>query len=314
MIRGFTGLTIAVLLFSLVRSEVISIGERVEVNSDQLRLGDIAQIRPADAETAKVPIGYAPYPGHYRWITRSDIENYLHKWGLDQKVEIQMNERVLITRQSQQVDRTRIEEKVQEFLSSLNPELKISVRQIQIPEDLFLPVGPVELSIDPPASVARLSGLSLKVDFYLGGDRLKSQWIRLDAVAEAPVVVLKREVLYGQALRRSDLGVEVRQFDRLEGVFTNLDDVVGSVAKRSLPEGEVVTKKDLKEAVLVNRGDVVTLLARGSAFVVNTLGRSRDSGSKGDTVVIENLDSKQLVHATVIGSKTVEVLIAGGTR
>ena len=110
------------------------------------------------------------------------------------------------------------------------------------------------------------------------------------------------------------MAIEVRQFDQLAGIFTNKNDVVGSVAKRSIQEGEILTEKDLKEAILVNRGDVVTLLARGSAFVVSALGRSRGTGSRGDAVVIENLDSKQLVHATVVGNKTVEVVIAGGAR
>jgi flagella basal body P-ring formation protein FlgA len=86
------------------------------------------------------------------------------------------------------------------------------------------------------------------------------------------------------------------------------------VSKRALREGEVVTRNDLKEAALVKRGDVVTLLARGSGFTVSALGEARDGGSKGDAVLVENLDSKQLVHATVIGHKTVEVVVAGGVR
>ena len=90
--------------------------------------------------------------------------------------------------------------------------------------------------------------------------------------------------------------------------------VVGGIPKRSLQQGEMLTRKDLREAMLVKRGDVVTLLARGPAFSVSALGRARDSGCRGDAVVVENLDSKQLVHATVVGTKTVEVVVAGGVR
>ena len=314
MTRGFAALTIAIFLVSFASGEVVSISDRAEVNSDLISLGDIAQIRPANSQIAGVPIGYAPYPGHYRWITKPDIEHYLHKCGLDQKVEIRMDERVLVTRESQQVNPEIIEGKVRQFLDSLNPAYRISIQQIQVPRELFLPNGPIEISIDSPASVTRLSGLSLKIDFYSQGERVKSQWVHVDAVAEAPVVVAKKAVPYGQALRFSDLEIEVRQFDRLEGMFTTKTEVIGSVAKRSLQEGEILTQKDLKEAVLVSRGDVVTLLVRGPAFLVSALGRARDSGSRGDAVVIENLDSKQLVHATVVGDKTVEVVVAGGVR
>jgi len=314
MIRKLTGLTFVFWFVFSVRGEVVRIGERVEVEAELLSLGDIAQILPANPEIAGISIGYAPYPGHYRWLTKPDIQNYLHRWGLDQKVELQMSERVLITRDSQQIQAGVIEQKVLDFLRSLNPAFEFSIEQIQMPENLYLPVGSIEMSIDPPPSVTRLDGMSLKLDFFSEGERLRSQWVRVDAVAKAQVVVLNKDVSYGEPLRRADLKIEPRHFDRLEGVFTSLDDVVDCVAKRSLTEGEILTQRDLKEAVLVQRGDVVTLLVRGPAFVVSALGRSRDSGARGDAVVIENLDSKQLVHATVVGQKMVQVVVAGGVR
>lgn len=314
MIRGFAALVFAAFFVSSAVGEVIRIAERIEVSSERMSLGDIARILPANAELANVPIGYAPYPGHYRWITKPDIKRYLYKWGLDQGVEIQMDDRILITRESQQVQPDVIEEEVLKFLSAINPGVRISIQKIQIPQDLFLPTGSFQLSIDAPPSIDRLSGLSLKLNFYSDGEHLKSRWVRVKAVAEAPIVVVNKDVPYGQPLKPSDLEIEDRQSDRLGGFFTNRVDVIGSVAKRSLREGEVVTKKDLREAVLVKRGDVVTLLARGPAFVVSALGRSRDSGSRGDAVVIENLESKELVHATVVGNKTVEVIVAGGAQ
>ena len=314
MIPRFAKFLLVLFFVPYASGEVVSIDNRVEVVSEQISLGDIAQILPANAQLSGVPIGYAPYPGHYRWITKPDIQDYLHKWGFDGKVQVQMDDRVLITRESQQVEPEMIEAKVRQFLSSLNPEYEISIQQLQIPDDLFLPTGAVEVSVDSPSSVTRLNGLSLKLDFYSKGERLKSQWVRVHAVAEGPVVVTKKDVPYGQMLRPSDLEVEVRQFDRLDGFFAKETDVIGSVAKRSLREGEVLTGKDLKEAILVNRGDVVTLLARGPSFVVSALGKSRDSGGRGDSVMIENLDSRQLVHATVVGNKTVEVVVAGGAK
>ncbi|MGW8180058.1 MAG: flagellar basal body P-ring formation chaperone FlgA [bacterium] len=314
MIRGLSKSILVLFFVPFASGEVVSIGERVAVESEQISLGDIAQILPANPQLAGVPLGYAPYPGHYRWITKPDIQNYLYKWGFDGKVQVEMDERVLITRESQQVEPKMIEEKVRQFLGSLNPDYKISIQQLQIPDDLFLPTGAVELSIDSPSSVTRLNGLSLKLDFYSEGERLRSQWVRVNAVAEAPVVIAKQDVPYGQTLRRSDLQVEVRQFERLDAFFTTANDVVGNVAKRSLKEGEILTRKDLKEAVLVHRGDVVTLMARGPSFVVSALGKSRDSGGRGDSVMIENLDSRQLVYATVVGNKTVEVVVAGGSK
>lgn len=314
MRQALATVTTALFFFTFASGEVIRIDERVEVNSEQISLGDIAQILPENSNLAQIPIGYAPYPGYYRWISKPDIESCLHKWGFDQKVEIKMKERVLVTRESQLVDSATIESEVSRFLASSFPDYRITIRELQVPSDLFLPSGPLEVSVDSPASLNRLDGVSLKLNFTSRGERLKSQWVRVSAVAEGTVVVLRQDVPYGKSLSRSDLTAEIRSFNRLESYITNENDVIGCIAKRALREGEILTRRDLKEAVLVNRGDVVTLLARGPAFVVRALGRSRDSGSRGDAVVIENLDSKQLVHATVVGNKTVEVVVAGGAR
>ena len=62
-------LTFLLLCFCLVSSglsQVIEVEDRVEVSGDTLVLGDIAQIGNRFAILSEIPIGYAPYPGHYR--------------------------------------------------------------------------------------------------------------------------------------------------------------------------------------------------------------------------------------------------------
>ena len=172
MIRVYLAVISALLAVPSVSAQLVRIEERVEVESERMSLGDIAEIVPANEQLAGVPLGYSPYPGHYRWISKPDIEGYLHKWGLDRNVVIQMKDRVLVTRESEQVEAGRIEERVRNFLSSAHPEASIKIHQIQIPEDVFVPKGEVELRVDPPKSVDRLHGLSLKVDFYSGGKLL----------------------------------------------------------------------------------------------------------------------------------------------
>ena len=51
----------------------------------------------------------------------------------------------------------------------------------------------------------------------------------------------------------------------------------------------------------------MTLIVRSKTFRISTIARARDKGSNGDSITVENLGSKQLVLATVIGNRTVEV-------
>ena len=71
--------------------------------------------------------------------------------------------------------------------------------------------------------------------------------------------------------------------------------------------GEIVRQQDLKRPILVKRGDHVTVIARGNSFIVSTLGRARDGGSMGDSVQIENLQSKQTLRGIIVGERKVQV-------
>jgi flagella basal body P-ring formation protein FlgA len=314
MLRALVFLVVGILLNPALAGQIVRIADRVEVKSERIVLKDIAQIEPALPELTKIPLGYAPYPGHHRWMTKSDVEHYLHKWGVREGVEIRMSEKVLITRQSQPVEAEKIVRKVEQFLVSAHPGMKISIRGVTLPDAFFLPRGRVDIRVDAPSSVRRLKGLNLKLDFYVDSQRYKSQWVKINAVAEGPVLVLQRDIPFGQPLKNSDLAKQVRQFEKIEDFVLSPEGAVGRISKRPLSRGEILRRTDLRLPTLVKRGEVVTLMARGGSFVVSTLARARDSGSRGDTILVENLDSKEIVNARITASRTVEALVPGDLR
>jgi flagella basal body P-ring formation protein FlgA len=277
-------------------------------------LGDIARIEPSSSRLAGIPIGYAPYPGNYRWLEKADVENYLRKWGLSETARVEMSDRVLIVRESQFVDSDRISRSIQEYLSTVHPEFEFQIQQILVPQDVVLPEGNVEIEVQGPRTLTRINGLSLKVDFLVDGKRHKSQWVQLEAKAIGDVVVLNHDVRYGQPIRREDLRIERRELNRLEGLVHHPEDAVGNVPKTALREGDELLSRNLKEPMLVRRGDVVSLLAKGSRFVVKTLAKAKDSGTRGELIMVENVDSKQLVQAMIVGPKTVSVLLPEVSR
>jgi flagella basal body P-ring formation protein FlgA len=84
------------------------------------------------------------------------------------------------------------------------------------------------------------------------------------------------------------------------------------LAKRNLPLGEVLDRKDFRRETLVRRGQPVTLVARIGSVRVTCTGRALGDGALGDRVGVEGLDEKgrrngNRVFGIVKGTGTVEV-------
>jgi len=298
-------------IFSLginVSAQVVQIPEQVEVSSDTLVLSDIAGIDAQSAELAQIPIGHAPYPGHYRWLKRVDLERYLRKWGVDLRlIQIEMKDPVLITRASQGVPRELIRRAVESFLKMERPDLEFLIEKINFPGQVILPEGDISIHVNLAGGLVHLDQISLKLDFFVEGERYKSQWTRVALRARVLAVVTSRDVPYGYRLQSPDLVLREKELHRLDEFLTQIDGAVGNVTKRRLQAGEIVRRQDLKRPILVKRGDDVTVVARGNSFIVSTLGRARDGGSMGDYIQIENLQSKQTLRGIIVGERKVQV-------
>lgn len=305
----------------------IRIPERVEVSSDTLVLGDIAAVECQECsgrsvsgpynglQLTSIPLGYAPYAGQYRWLDKSEVENYLRRSGVDPAgVRLEMNDRVLVTRKTQTVPVERIREALESFLRSAQPLLSFSIESIEAPKDLILPLGRLRLEVDGPARLAELENLTLKVDFYIDDRRQRSQWVKVNLVGQGEVLVVTRDLSFGERIQPSDLRIEPRRMTRLEGFFANVREAAGLEAKRPIAAGEILTRQDVRPAALVRRGEVLTVLAQGKNFVISTLGRAREGGAMGEHILVENLESKQTVRAQVVREKTVQVQLAGGIQ
>jgi flagellar basal body P-ring formation protein FlgA len=302
---------IALSVAAEARASVVQLPERVEVVADRVCLGDLNG--RLSAELRAVPLGYAPYPGHYRWVARDEVLSALRRAGFAD-VTLRMPDRLLLTRASQKLEEAPVREAIEGHLAALFPELRITILDCEMPQEVFLPAGSVRVEVDGASPPTTLDGISLKLNMLVDGRHERSQWARVRAKAEGRVVVLARDLGFDEALRRGDLVLEIREIQRPDGFFTDLESVEGAVARRALRKGTVLTPRDVKEPVLVRRGDVVTLIAKGASFRLSTSARARDSGGRGDSVVVENLDSRQLIAGTVVGPRTVEILVSEASQ
>lgn len=123
------------------------------------------------------------------------------------------------------------------------------------------------------------------------------------------VVVTRRPVVRGQALRTDDLMLnEVDTTGLRKAYFTQIEDVVGLLSKRSIATGATLHAGLLKQAKLVKRGSRVEIVANFDGLEVRMRGEALSDGGRGDRIRVKNLNSGRVISGTVVGGGTIHVL------
>ncbi len=108
------------------------------------------------------------------------------------------------------------------------------------------------------------------------------------------VVVAKRPLGTGAFVRREDLTLERRIFDRPEEVgLDSADRVVGQQMKRFVAAGEMIRLSDVKSEDLVKRSRPVTIVGTDHNISIQLHGVALDSGGYGDNVRVRIGDTRK---------------------
>lgn len=108
------------------------------------------------------------------------------------------------------------------------------------------------------------------------------------------VVVAKRPLGTGAFVRREDLTLERRIFDRPEDVgLDSADRVVGQQMKHFVAAGEMIRPTDVKSEDLVKRSRPVTIVGADHNISIQLHGVALDSGGYGDNVRVRIGDTRK---------------------
>lgn len=287
-----------------------TVPDRVEVRGESITLGDLLGADPV-SPVAAVRLGYAPNPGHYRWISRNELQGMLGRAGIVTGA-LELPERVLVTRAAGRLAEGLVEAAVRNHYLQAFPAFSVSIEELEAPRDLVLPEGQVEVRVDARGTPPRLDGVTLKLDLLVDGKLQRSHWARVRAKARGRVAVVRRPLSFGQILRRGDVELVEQDLVDLEGCISSLEGLDGLVARRPMAPGAVLRMRDLQQPVLVRAGDIVTLIARGPTFSISASARARQAGRQGESILVQNLDSREVVTAKVVGTGEVRIDLAGG--
>ena len=86
-----------------------------------------------------------------------------------------------------------------------------------------------------------------------------------------------------------------------------MEDVLGKKLKHAVGAGSVLRTDLVDLPPMVNRKDIVLMIAECDSFKITAIGESLESGNLGELVRIKNLDSKKEIYARIVDANSVKI-------
>ncbi|MBA4416624.1 MAG: flagella basal body P-ring formation protein FlgA [Syntrophus sp. (in: bacteria)] len=145
------------------------------------------------------------------------------------------------------------------------------------------------------------------VEYESKETREKSAYIPFKIYKKRHLFILRQGVKRGDPVSFDDF---IEKDTYLTGVTKHpltKDEITGKRFRKDLSAGTVITLDVLEDHILVQRGDIVNVLAENPRLVIHTMGKALDKGKIGETIRVKNMNSGKEVFGKVTGSNRVSV-------
>ncbi|HBA56061.1 MAG TPA: flagella basal body P-ring formation protein FlgA [Syntrophorhabdus aromaticivorans] len=138
--------------------------------------------------------------------------------------------------------------------------------------------------------------------------RDKNVYVPFRVTRKTRVFVLMENGKKGDVIRRDSVALRDTSLNDRRSVYpSRLEDVVGKTLKKDVPGGTVITSPLLDNPVVIERGEVVSIVAENRRIVVRAKGRALEKGRMGDSIRVKNTSSDREIYGKVVGDSVVSV-------
>lgn len=155
---------------------------------------------------------------------------------------------------------------------------------------------PLEVSLAPGA---RSSGRTV-VLVHCPSPRPWSLNVPAKVTTQVFVVVAARPISRDQVVTAADITVERRDSDNLiAGYLTDPNQILGKVLSRPATIGSILFPGQARAALVIHRGDRITLEVQGPGLMVRSMGEALADAGIGERISVRNESSRRIVEGTV---------------
>ncbi|VAW84757.1 Flagellar basal-body P-ring formation protein FlgA [hydrothermal vent metagenome] len=182
---------------------------------------------------------------------------------------------------------------IEVITNRLDPRLRL--RQCEVALEPFLPTG------------ANLSG-NTSVGIRCQDNKPWSLYVSAKIIKYADIYITTRFLPRGEQLKQGDFSLERHDISsRSIGYITDIKAIEGKILRRPLRHNSIIPPNALTEAMLIKRGDRVTILAQNTGVKVHMKGKALKNGAKGEIIRVRNLSSKRIIEGKVLSEGVVGV-------
>lgn len=174
--------------------------------------------------------------------------------------------------------------------------------------DSRLRLSPCTSTLTPFLSAgSRLQG-KLTVGLRCEGSKPWTIYVPATIHHYAVVITAAHPLERGTRISTTDLTSVKRELSTLHaGYFTQHDEVVGKILKRSIHAGKILSPHSVKAPLMVRRGELVTIIATTGKLRVRGKGKALQDAARGESLPVRNTRSKRIIQAVAIEPGTVKV-------
>jgi flagella basal body P-ring formation protein FlgA len=318
---GFFFLSAALVLagitaeISAAGSTRVQISESVAIDDEEILLGRIADIQGDDPllvdKLGTTVLGRLPLPGQRRELEAGFLKMRLKQNGCDlSELVLLLPPKVVVTRNFVEISKEKMETIVSNFILQNLSDTKgdAEIKDIQVPESLRLPKGDIRYKVIPTRNSEMMGKMLLSIDFDVDGKFQKSVWATATIEVLTDVVVTTKPLARLKPISEDDISMQKMDLANLPSdVITDPEAILGKRTKRAIGKQTALRAEHLELPPLVNRGDMVVIIAESEGLRITARGQVKKRGRLGERVPVINFDSKKVLYALVIDAHTVKV-------
>ena len=128
---------------------------------------------------------------------------------------------------------------------------------------------------------------------------------------EIMIPVLKAAMGPGQIIGEQDLDwIEMSEKRANKYIASDIRHLIGKTPKRFIKAKKPIRKNAVKDPVLVERKNLITIVLRSPQMLLTAQGQAMEDGAKGDVIRVMNINSRKIIAGRVISPNRVDVVLA----
>ena len=308
----FTGLLPG---FCVASITTIELKADVQVDNDQILLGEIAHIKGGNQEfihkLEKIVIGKAPLPGKTRIVGIKYIKLRLKQCKINlHHTKFNIPEQIKISRSVVEISKDKIRnivfQDLKKKIAQSNGRGKI--KSISVSHNIVLPKGDISYQIAYLKNSLFSGREYIDVIFQVGIRFKKKIRVMVEVERLTEVIVTKRQLNRYTIINKKDLYSKIMDSEKIPAnAITDLGDVIGKRTKRAIRPETILRADFIEFPPLVKRGDVVSIIAESNGIRITAIGQVKKKGHRGERLKVLNIDSNKVVYAKVLDANTVVV-------